>query len=85
MNATAEASSVSVRWDSVGNADGYAVYKKLGDGAWSLMADTADTSCLDTDVKAEAGYSYTVVPYKTVEGEKMYGNFLYKGIYITAK
>ena len=85
LKVTADTKTVAVSWNNVLNADGYTVYKQTGNGAWSAIKDTTDTSYLDTDVKAETVYSYTVVPYKTVDGEKMYGNYLYNGLEITAK
>lgn len=80
LKVTTDNKAVTVSWDSVQNADGYIVYKQLGNGAWSAINDITDTSYSDTDVKAETVYSYTVVPYKTVDGEKIYGNYLYNGL-----
>lgn len=80
LEVTADSKAVTISWDSVQNADGYTVYKQLGSGAWSAIKDITDTSYFDTDVKAETVYSYTVVPYKTVDGKKMYGNYLYNGL-----
>ena len=80
LRAEAESKAVTVSWESVQNADGYTVYKQVGNGAWSAIKDTSTAKYTDTDVKSETVYSYTVVPYKVVNGKKMYGNYLYNGI-----
>lgn len=80
LKATLQQTAVTVSWEPVENADGYLVYRQLGNGKWSVVGDTAETFFDDTDTKEKTAYSYTVVPYQIDNGEKMFGNFLYNGI-----
>ncbi len=80
LKASANKSTVTVSWERVSGADGYAVYRRIGNGAWSLINETVKTNYLDTPVNKKNTYYYTVVPYKIVDGEKIYGNYLYNGI-----
>ena len=81
---TADASAVSISWESVENADGYVIYKQNGNDKWAAIEDTTVLNYQDYDVKSETVYSYTVVPYRIISGEKVYGNYLYNGIELTA-
>ncbi len=76
---------VTVSWDPVENAEGYLLFRKIGeDGKWEEMIDT--TQCLYEDkaaISTNAGwYYYTVVPYCEENGEIFYGDFSYKGVEI---
>ena len=55
----AEAKGIRISWRAVGDADLYRVYYK-GSKGWTKMADTRDTSYLDTDVSKGHTYTYTV-------------------------
>lgn len=50
---------VRISWDAVGGAQKYRVYYR-GRNGWTKMADTADTSYVDTDVASGTTYTYTV-------------------------
>ena len=50
---------VRISWDAVGGAQKYRVYYR-GRNGWTRMADTAETSYIDTDVVSGATYTYTV-------------------------
>ena len=50
---------VRISWDAVGGAQKYRVYYR-GRNGWTRMADTADTSYVDTDVASGTTYTYTV-------------------------
>lgn len=80
LKAKKESGKNVITWSQVENADGYTLYKKTGNKAWTAISSTEDTSFTDTDIKSGNSYSYTVVPYRTQGGEKMYGNYLYNGI-----
>lgn len=76
-------SAISVTWNKSEKADGYVVFRKHGMGsAWREMGTSYNTSFNDTNIKQDKNYYYTVVPFTVKDGERYYGNYLYKGIYI---
>lgn len=79
LKVTVDSSMVSVSWESVENADGYVIYRQNGNDKWTAVEDTTALNYHDSDVKSKTQYSYTVVPYRMISGEKVYGNYLYNG------
>ena len=53
------ANGVKISWDAVGGAEKYRVFY-YGSRGWTKLADTAETSFLDTDVSSNHNYKYTV-------------------------
>ena len=51
---------VSIAWTAQPGVAQYRVFKKTGTGSWKKLADTADTSYVDTKVTAGTEYSYAV-------------------------
>lgn len=56
------ASGVTLKWNAVKGADGYRVYRRVGDGGWSYIGNTSKASYTDKEVKSNSGvtYNYTV-------------------------
>ena len=81
LKATAADGGALIRWTAAQGAEGYSVYRKTGDdGNWTRLADTAETEYEDAAGAPEGECRYTVVPWRTSEGETFYGNFLYDGV-----
>lgn len=59
-SATANSSGVKVVWGEVETATKYRLYRKVGSGSWTKVADVSGTSYTDKDVKAGKTYTYTV-------------------------
>ncbi|MDD6488975.1 MAG: fibronectin type III domain-containing protein [Clostridia bacterium] len=53
-------SGISIKWDKVSGAEKYRVFRKVGSGSWTKVADTKSTSYTDKNVKSGTSYSYTV-------------------------
>ena len=53
------ADGVKISWSKVAGADKYRVFY-YGSKGWTRLVDTADTSFVDTDVKSNYTYKYTV-------------------------
>ena len=56
---SSEKGGVRIKWNKVGGAEKYRVFY-YGSRGWTRLADTADTSFLDTDVSSNHRYVYTV-------------------------
>ena len=56
---SSEKGGVRIKWNKVGGAEKYRVFY-YGSKGWTRLADTADTSFLDTDVSSNHRYVYTV-------------------------
>lgn len=56
----ANASSVTVNWQSVAGATKYYVYRKTGSGGWKKLASVTSTSYQDKIAKYGVKYTYTV-------------------------
>lgn len=67
--------SVKLTWDKVDGADGYTVYKY--DPIGKKAEKIADTSKTGYTVKglSKGSYSYIVCAYKTINGNKIYGDY----------
>ena len=55
-------SGIRVTWDAVSGADGYAVYRKVSGGGWSMIDTTTSTSYTDK-TSGSTAYYYTVRAY----------------------
>jgi|GEM_PF-220488 len=51
---------VEIRWGACAGAEKYRIYYKNGKGNWVNMAETTETSFVDTDVTSGYHYTYTV-------------------------
>ena len=51
---------VEIKWGACPGAEKYRIYYKNGNGNWVNMAETTDTSFVDTDVTSGYHYTYTV-------------------------
>ena len=78
LSATYSDDSVSLKWDEVRNADGYAVYRKT-DNEWKLIGETQEKSFTDNE-PLNGVNTYTVVSYRNDNGNRKFGNYNYKGI-----
>ena len=78
LSATYSDDSVSLKWDEVKNADGYAVYRKT-DNEWKLLGETQEKSFTDNE-PLNGVNTYTVVSYRNDNGNRKFGNYNYKGI-----
>lgn len=82
---TSAAHTLTLQWNEIPGADGYAVYCKtpvLQGGIWTETARTEaeETSFVHEGLDAGVTYTYTVVPFRK-DGEKlMYGSFDPAGI-----
>lgn len=68
MYADATNDGILISWKASAGAAKYRVYYKNASGNWARLADTADTSYLDTDVRYGDTFTYTVRAM-TVSGE----------------
>ncbi len=60
------ADNVEINWDAVSGADGYLVYRKIGDSDWEILSTvTSGTTLVDYDVYAGAKYTYCVRSYNS--------------------
>ncbi len=58
---SAAAGGMKISWNSVKNANGYAVYRKTSSGSWSLIGTTTETSYVDgSNLSTGTTYYYTV-------------------------
>ncbi len=84
LEVSAEA-SVTVNWEEVPGADGYAVYSKtpgLEGGAWIRTAQTGagELSFVHDGLQAGETYTYTVVPLREDGETAVYGSFDPSGV-----
>ena len=77
---TASYNSITIKWNTVSDANGYQVYRKVNSGKWKAVKNVTGTSYKDKNVKAGYKYSYTVKAYKTVNGKKVYSGYNKKGL-----
>ena len=81
--------SVLLQWDSSAGADGYEIFRRSTDAAhtyaWQSIATVEGNSAYtDPDLSWDMSYDYRVVPFSSLHGERMYGNFEIDGIHATA-
>ncbi len=86
IRSTAKDQTISIYWELVDGAEGYVIYRKGGGKPWELIKTVKPTTTQYNNINREASvkYTYTVVPYRTVNGEKQYGRFNVQGISKTA-
>ncbi len=77
--------SAVITWNSVKDADGYAIYKKSSSSpAWErlteISAQSNELQYADSDLANETTYYYTVVPFVAKDNVNYYGDFNYAGI-----
>ena len=57
-----------IKWNSIKDASGYAVYRKTGNENWKMLDTVTSTSYIDTDKLVSGGtYYYTIRAYKGSE------------------
>ncbi|MGN0586009.1 MAG: hypothetical protein ACI4JF_01875 [Oscillospiraceae bacterium] len=71
LTATAGESEIEISWSAVSGADGYTLY--ASDGFNNLSFDVTKTKFTHTGLNAGVVWTYYVVPYKTVDGQKYTG------------
>ena len=59
-SATAVSNGIKVSWSAVSGAAKYRVFRKTGNGSWTKLVDTAETSYTDTSCSRGTTYAYTV-------------------------
>ena len=79
LAALASGAQVSISWDAVEGAEGYAVYRKQDGRHWERIETVDGLSCTDTTAQSGATYVYTVVPFMTNNDQIFYGKFDYAG------
>ena len=63
LAATSGDSHIRLDWSPAGDASGYRVYRKVGDGAFELVGGSFATTYSDTGVSRGKKYSYYVTAY----------------------
>ena len=77
---------VKFSWSKAAGADGYFVYyKKAAAEKWSDAVSTTALSYVKKDLAANVKYNFKVIPYKVVDGQKLYDETQYKVVSITTK
>ena len=66
------ASTVTLTWQKVKNADGYRVFKQV-DGKWKKLADTSKLTYTAKSLVASESYKFAVRHYTVKNGEKVLG------------
>ena len=66
LSVSAENAGTVIKWNKVAGATKYRVFYKTGDGAWTKIADTAETSYTWKGAKVGTKYTYTV---KCINGD----------------
>lgn len=64
-------SYISVSWDAVNGAEGYAIYRREGNSQYQYYTCVTKTVCNDIRISVNTPYSYRVYPYRTVDGKKV--------------
>ena len=65
--------SVKLTWNAVSGADGYIIYRKIGDGKFEYRYMISGTSYTDTTAQTGEYNFYRVYPYKNVDGVRVLG------------
>lgn len=66
-------SSVKVTWNATKGADGYIIYRKIGNGKFEYRYMVSGTSFNDSTAKTGEFNFYRVYAYKTVNGKRVLG------------
>ena len=72
--AATDVNTVTVRWDASEGADGYIVYRKIGDGDFKYLYIVSETSYVDTAAKGNETNSYRIYPYVMISDQRYLGN-----------
>lgn len=70
---SAGTSSVKLTWSAVKEADGYIIYRKIGDEKFTYRYMVSGTSYTDTTAKSGEYNFYRVYAYKNVNGKRVLG------------
>ena len=77
---------VKFSWSKSEGADGYYVfYKKAAAEKWSESISTTSLSYLKKDLSDNVKYDFKVIPYKLVDGQKLYDASEYRAVSVTTK
>lgn len=71
-----ESKTVTLLWNTVTGATGYKIYRKVGEGDWEEVGDSARQMYVDTTCEEGVTYTYTIQAYckKTdSSGKEVYG------------
>ena len=63
---------VSLKWSKVSGANGYVVYRAIGNGSYKAVKTTKSVSYTNAGLKKGGKYSYKVRAYRTVSGKRVY-------------
>lgn len=86
LTAVAKSEGITLSWETVEGAQGYAVYEKQGaKGKWKKLGETQFLSYFDKNFADKTDYGYRVVAFEEKDGEKVYGDFSYEGVWVTSK
>lgn len=75
-----DGNNVKLSWSEVEGADGYLICRRKNYSHWHDVSFTDETSFADSDEDPTLFYVYAVVPYYIVDGDKVYGDYIYNGI-----
>ena len=73
LKAESKDKAVQISWDKTSPADGYIIYRKVGNGSFQYRYIVKDPGFLDTTASTTEYNYYRVYPYITVKGEKVLG------------
>ena len=76
-SAKAKGKKVTLKWNKVTGASGYAIYSKTGKGKWKLIKTLHNGSKTSYKLKGKAGrkYTYKVRAFRNVENKVIYGEY----------
>lgn len=73
---TYSTSKITMTWNKVTGASGYAVYRSTSkNGTYKLLKTYSSNTCTNAGLKAGSKYYYKVRAYATVNGKKVYGDY----------
>ncbi|MCD8109556.1 MAG: Ig-like domain-containing protein, partial [Clostridiales bacterium] len=58
-----DSTGIQLSWEEVTGAEGYRIYRKTGEGSYSLMETTSETSWTDKEISDGMIYTYQVYAY----------------------
>lgn len=82
LDLTGSENKLTLTWEPVKEADGYAVFRRLPSGSWVKIADVGnDITFTDTDMLSDMPYQYTVKAYCLDEtGSRVMGSYNTDGL-----
>lgn len=66
-------SSIKLTWNLSEDADGYIIYRRIGNGNFDYCAVITGNSYIDTRVQSDEYNFYRVYPYKYINGKRVIG------------